>query len=468
MARNRVHVDASPERVFAFLSDPQRYPEWVVGTKGVGSHDGHFPEPGAGFRHQVGAWPLLVKDRTEALEADPPRRLVLRARARPLPTARIEIELSERAGGTEVLIDERPANRLSALAMGNPIADAALRVRNAEALARLKRAVEDRPSGPARKRRELSRQRVLITGGSSGIGLATAQLLAGEGARVALLARSEEGLARARASLTGRGPEAVSVAADVSDRPALGRAVERAVTELGGLDVLVTSAVSIGFGRFVEIDPDDFDATVSTAFGGTVNSIRAALPHLERSGGAIVCVGSIAAHMPIPSLAAYAASKHALAGFLGTLRIELAEAGSPVTASLVNPGPVDTPLWDKLESATGLLPPVPPGSISPRSVAEVIASVIRRPRIEITVGAEARAQVALYSHLGQLGFAAMTAAARLAQAGGDRRAGPGALHVGRSTGEVEGGHGGRRSVAARTIAAWEALRSRRDRGGGAG
>src|SRR5690606_33153661 len=131
-------------------------------------------------------------------EAEPPSRLVLRAKARPLGTALIEIELSDgngAAGGTEVLMDERPADRLTALVARNPVADSMLRVRNAEALTRLKRIAEGGPVGAPTRHREISGQRILITGGSSGIGLATAEVLAAEGARVALLARNEEGLA---------------------------------------------------------------------------------------------------------------------------------------------------------------------------------------------------------------------------------------------------------------------------------
>lgn len=459
MARNRVHIDAAPEDVFAVLSNPYCYPEWVVGAAGVRDHDESFPAVGSRFHHKVGSWPIGVKDHTEVIELDPPRRIVLKAKARPLGTATIEIDLEASAGGTALTMEERPGDRLTTLLAGNPLADTALRVRNAEALSRLKQLVEGVPEGEPIGEREIANQRVLITGGSSGIGLAVAQALAEEGAEVALLARNELGLAAAKRKLVESGAEAITVPADVTDRAALTAAVDEAAGQLGGLDVVITAAVGLSFGRFTETDPEDFDATVETALGGTVNTIRAALPHLERSRGAVVAIGSIAALMPLPGMAAYTASKHGLVGFMETLRVELEEGGSSVTLSLVHPGAVDTPLWSNLESSTGLLPPSPPRPTlyTPESVAEAVLSVVRRPRDELTVGGFARSQVAFYHHFGSLGRRAMQALARLEHTAGDRPAGEGALSGGKGQGETGGGFGGRPSVTTKALGAWDGM-----------
>jgi NAD(P)-dependent dehydrogenase (short-subunit alcohol dehydrogenase family)/uncharacterized protein YndB with AHSA1/START domain len=460
MARNRVHIDAAPDEVFAVLSDPYRYPEWVVGAAGIRDHDEEFPKVGSRFHHDVGGWPLSVKDHTEVVEVDRPHRLVLKAKARPLGTAVIEVDLSESGDGTELTLKEDPGDRLTSLVAGNPVADTALRVRNAAALARLKRLVEGTPKGEPIHRRETANQRVLITGGSSGVGLAVAQALAEDGAEVALLARSELGLAAAKRKLAEVGAEAVTVPADVTDREALNAAVDEAARQMGGLDVLVTAAVGLSFGRFVETDPEDFDATVETVLGGTVDTIRAALPHLERSRGAVVTIGSIAAHMPLPGMSAYTASKHGLVGFLETVRVELEESGSSVTLSLVNPGAVDTPLWSNLESSTGLLPPAPPTPTlySPESIAEAVISVVRRPRNELTVGGFARGQIAFYSHFGSLGRRAVRALARLEHTAGDRpAAGEGGLSAGKGQGQTGGGFGGRPSVTTKALGAWDGM-----------
>jgi NAD(P)-dependent dehydrogenase (short-subunit alcohol dehydrogenase family)/uncharacterized protein YndB with AHSA1/START domain len=460
MARNRVHIDASPEDVFAVLSKPDCYPEWVVGAAGVRDHDENFPEVGTRFHHNVGTWPVALKDHTEVVEVDPPHRIVLKAKARPLGTATIAIDLQESAGGTELSMEERPGDRLTTLVAGNPVADTALRVRNAEALSRLKRLVEGVPEGDPIRRRELANQRVLITGGSSGIGLAVAEGLAEEGAEVALLARNELGLAAAKRKLAESGAEALTITADVTDRESLTAAVNEAAERLGGLDVLVTAAAGLSFGRFVETEPEDFDGTIETVLGGTVDTIRAALPHLERSRGAVVTIGSIAGHMPLPGMAAYTASKHGIVGFLETVRAELEEGGSSVTLSLVNPGAVDTPLWSNLESSTGLLPPSPPSPTlySAEAIAEAVLSVIRRPRNELTIGGFARSQVAFYSHFGSLGRRAMRALARLEHTAGDRPAAEaGGLSEPKGQGQTGGGFGGRASVATKALGAWDEM-----------
>jgi len=461
MARNRVHIHAPPEKVFAVLSDPRCYPEWVVGAAGIRDYDEEFPAVGSHFQHRVGHAAVGVKDSSEVLEVDPPRRIVLKAKARPLGTARVEIELKGGAGGTELLMEETPGDRLTSLVAGNPLGEAALRVRNAEALARLKRLVEGTPEGNPIRDRELTGQRVLVTGGSSGIGLAVAEALAREGARVAILARNEVGLAAAKRRLAEHGGEAVTVSADVSDREAIAAAVEEVAGELGGLDVLVTAAASLSFGRFTETDPDDFAHTVDIVLGGTVDTVRAALPHLESSRGTVVCLGSIAARMPLPGMAAYTTAKHGLVGFLDTVRVELEESGSSVTLSLVNPGAVDTPLWSNLESSTGLLPPEPPfpSIYSAESVAEAVLAVIRRPRDELTAGGLARAQVLFYSYFGAAAKRAMQALARLEHTAGDRPAAEGALARGKGAGETGGGFGGRPSVAVKALGAWDAVRN---------
>lgn len=464
MARNRIHIEAEPEAVFAVLADPGRYPEWVVGANEIRDYDRSFPEPGSRFHHEVGPGAVTLSDHTEVLEVEPPRLLVLQAKARPLGTARIALELSASAGGTEVLMDERPGDRVTSHLARNPVADGLLKLRNAESLSRLKRIAEGRRAVAPVRRRRIAGQRVLVTGASSGIGLATAERLGREGAHVALLARGEQGLERARRRLGELGAEAVAVPADVRDREALAAAVDEVVAELGGLDVVVAAAAAASFGPFTETPGEDFDATVATVLGGTANTIRATVPHLERSAGAIVVIGSIAARMPLPGLAAYTAAKHALAGLLWTLRVELEEAGSPLTVSMVNPGAVDTPLWNHLDSVTGLLPPAPPDLYSAETVADTVAATIRRPHEEQVVGGSARLQIAFASHLGGLADRALRLLTRFNSAAGDRPAGEGALHAASGEGEIEGGFGGRGSVAVRALTALD--RARRGLGAG--
>src|SRR3954470_12144895 len=186
----------------------------------------------------------------------------------------------------------------------------------------------------------LTGKRVLITGASSGIGAAAAAEFAREGADLALVARSREGLETVAARARADGVRAHVVVADLGSREAAERAVAESLAALGGLDILVWNAASMVFGRFSEVSADDFDRTMAVTFGGAVDTVRAALPHLEESGGTITVTGSIMAKVPLHGFASYAAAKHALRGFVGSLRVELMERGSPVTISMVHPGAV--------------------------------------------------------------------------------------------------------------------------------
>jgi NAD(P)-dependent dehydrogenase (short-subunit alcohol dehydrogenase family) len=230
---------------------------------------------------------------------------------------------------------------------------------------------------------QLGRRRVLVTGASSGIGLAAARLFAAEGARVALLARGREELERAAHEA---GIDAVLVTADVADRAAVEAAVGEAAAALDGLDVLVANAAAGVFGHFLEVAPEDFDRTFDVTFRGTVNVVRAALPHLRASHGTLVATGSVVSRIPMPSWSSYAAAKHALRGFLNSVRIEEREQRSGVRIALVHPGVVDTPFWSGASSATGRRARVPPEAYAARVVAEALVASATRPRRELVLG----------------------------------------------------------------------------------
>jgi uncharacterized protein YndB with AHSA1/START domain len=136
MARNERLIAASPERVFAVLADPDSYAHWVVGSDTIRDADDGWPAPGTRFHHRVGCGPVKVNDHTEVLAVDAPRHLELRARARPLGTARVVLDLERRGGGTLVTMTEGAGDPLSRLVI-NPLTDVLVRARNAESLRRL-------------------------------------------------------------------------------------------------------------------------------------------------------------------------------------------------------------------------------------------------------------------------------------------------------------------------------------------
>jgi NAD(P)-dependent dehydrogenase (short-subunit alcohol dehydrogenase family) len=202
----------------------------------------------------------------------------------------------------------------------------------------------------------LDGRRIVLTGASSGIGLATARLLARQGARLALISRSRDGLEAAASAVTAAGSPAAVFAVDVSDRGALERAIAAATDHLGGIDVLIPCAAALAYGAFDELSAEDFDRSHDVTFRGVVNTVRAGLPELERSGGSVVAVVSMASKVPIPLHSPYVAAKHAVRGFLGSLRVELRNRGSRVGVSMVHPGFIGTPFFDHATSARSTRP----------------------------------------------------------------------------------------------------------------
>lgn len=226
-------------------------------------------------------------------------------------------------------------------------------------------------------------RRVLITGGSSGIGLATAQKLTDAGARVILVARGDAGLNDASSRLGG----ATTIAADVGIASEIEAAVAEAVGAFGGVDAVVANAGAATYGPFAQSAAEDYEQTIRTTLLGVVNTARAALPHLERTHGTLIVVGSVAGRLPTPWLSSYAAAKHGVRGFVRSLACELVALRSPVKLVLIAPGPVDTPFWLRARTPDRRLPPELRGAYRAEEVAAEIVRALGAPRrLERTVG----------------------------------------------------------------------------------
>ena len=222
---------------------------------------------------------------------------------------------------------------------------------------------------------QLTGKVALITGASRGVGLATALALAREGASVGLVARDPARLEEARGQIELAGGRAVAVAADVTDADALGRAVERTVAELGGLDVLIANAGLGRYGPVAELAPETWRAVIETNLTGAFLAVRAALPLIRRRGGGhIVAISSGAGKRGYPNMTAYCASKFGLQGFMDALAAEL--SSEPIKCTTIVPGSILTDFGvrtreDRARSGDKFL--------EPEDVAEAIIQVLVQP-----------------------------------------------------------------------------------------
>ncbi|MCW2851040.1 MAG: hypothetical protein JWM84_704 [Nocardioides sp.] len=228
---------------------------------------------------------------------------------------------------------------------------------------------------------------VVITGASSGIGRATAHLLASRGDRLVLAARSTDTLEQARQECVGRGAdEVIVVPTDVGDRDAVDALFDTAVSRFGQVDAVVHAASVLAYGRFEDIPPDVFDRILTTNVTGTANVARAALHTFDDShDAALVVVGSVLSKIAAPYMSPYGTSKWAIQGLVRTLQIEARERPR-VGISLVSPGGVDTPIYDQAGSYTGHPGHPPPPVDPPEKVAAAIVAALERPGRDINVG----------------------------------------------------------------------------------
>lgn len=242
----------------------------------------------------------------------------------------------------------------------------------------------------------LDQQVIVITGASSGIGLATAQDAAQQGATLVLVARSGEVLEAIVDGLATGGHEAIHVVADVADRVQVEEAARRAIAHFGRIDTWINCAGSTIYGRLDEVTEEDSRRLFDVNFWGMVNGSLAALPHLRMTGGALVNVGSEDSALALPPQGMYSASKHAVKGFTDALRIEAAHVeDAAVSISLIEPGAVDTPLPQHARNYLAHEPALPAPRLDPHQVADAILQAATTPTRSLKVGAMASIDVAM-------------------------------------------------------------------------
>ena len=208
----------------------------------------------------------------------------------------------------------------------------------------------------------MTAQVVVVTGASGGIGRAVATAFGARGARVALLARGEKGLAGAARDVRAGGGSALLIPVDVADQAQVFAAADRVEDELGPIDVWVNVAFTSVFAPFEKIHPDEYRRVTEVSYLGYVYGTMAALQKMKpRDRGTIVQVGSALAYRGIPLQTAYCGAKHAIQGFHEALRCELLHEHSNVHVTMVQMPAVNTPQFSWVLSR---LPhhaqPVPP------------------------------------------------------------------------------------------------------------
>ncbi|WP_299657132.1 SDR family oxidoreductase [uncultured Jannaschia sp.] len=237
----------------------------------------------------------------------------------------------------------------------------------------------------------LAEQRIVITGASSGIGLATARMAASRGARVLLAARDETALHEICRRIERDGGTAEYLATDVGSEDAVQQLAGRALERFGGFDTWVNVA-GIGLvGPLRDIQTEDHRRVFDTNYWGVVYGSLAAAHHFRerKTAGAIINLGSAASDIQVPFAAPYAATKFAIKGFTDSLRIELMQEKLPVGVTLIKPSTIDTGFFEHARTTSGAPLKAPPPRYSPDVVARAILYAAEHPKRSIPVGSAA-------------------------------------------------------------------------------
>ncbi len=246
----------------------------------------------------------------------------------------------------------------------------------------------------------LSGQTLVITGATSGIGLATARAAATRGAKLLLVSRNEQALRALCEDLKARGGTANYAVADVADLAAVQAAAARADDLYGGFDTWVNNAGVSVYGAIADTPLDDQRRLFETNYWGVVHGSQVAVEHLKgrAGGGALITVGSVLSDQAIPVQGVYSASKHAVKGFTNALRMELAKSAPGVSVTLIKPSALDTPFRDHARNYTGAPVKNPPPIYTAELVADAILYAAEKPVRELTVGGGGRALAQFGQH----------------------------------------------------------------------
>ena len=241
------------------------------------------------------------------------------------------------------------------------------------------------------KLKPLSGQVMVLTGASSGIGLATARMAARQGTRLVLVARSENALTRLADEINNAGGQAIHATADVGSETDMRRVADTALQKFGRIDTWVNNAAVSIYGPITELSLEDARRLFDTNFWGMVHGSLQAVKHMSGHGGALINIGSVVSDRAIPLQGMYSASKHAVKGFTDALRMELEKESVPIAVTLIKPSSIDTPFTRHAKNNMEREPNVPPPVYAPQLVAESILHCAQRPVRDLTVGGGGKA-----------------------------------------------------------------------------
>ena len=234
--------------------------------------------------------------------------------------------------------------------------------------------------------KKLQNQVMVITGASSGIGLATARQAARRGAKLVLACRNEDALNKLVDEMRGAGHDAIAVRADVGNYADHEAILAAALERYGRVDTWVNNAGVSIFGRLTEVAIEDQRKLFDTNYWGVVYGSMVAVAHLKKNGGALINVGSEVSDRAVPLQGAYSASKHAVKGFTDALRMELQDEGAPVSVTLIKPAAVNTGFVRHAKNYLDVEPQLPPPIYAPEVVADAILFAAENPERDIYVG----------------------------------------------------------------------------------
>jgi short-subunit dehydrogenase len=241
------------------------------------------------------------------------------------------------------------------------------------------------------KLKKLNNQTIVVTGATSGIGLVTVRLAAERGAKLLLLARTEEALIKLADELRADGSDAEYVVTDVGDPQQVRHAAEVALERFGGFDTWVNNAGVSIYGKIEDVSLEDHQKLFDTNYWGLVHGSLVAAEHLKSRGGAIINVGSALSDRAIPIQGTYCASKHAVKGFTDAFRMELEHDGAPISMTLIKPASMDTPYRQHARNYLPNEPKNPAPVYAPKLVAEAILFAAEHPVRDLFVGGAGKA-----------------------------------------------------------------------------